>query len=268
MSQNLVLRVVSACILIPVVVGFVYLGGWYLGLLMAIVAVLAINEWDVLCGGRGLRAVSAWLQAVILVLTAFFACADLLPLALLCIVAGISAIFLLGSIINIKTTWTIIGIVYLALPLLSLIWIREGTIEGFKSLIWLMGVVWATDIGAILVGRLMGGPRLLSRISPSKTWSGAFGGILFAVIVGIVMAFLYGNTTLVFLVLLSTSVSIVAQIGDFAESAVKRRYGVKDSGWLIPGHGGVLDRIDSMVLVLPVAAFVMLINGGSLFYWR
>ena len=268
MSQNLALRVVSACILAPVVVGSVYLGGWYLGFLTAILAVLAIHEWDILCGGRGWRFVSAWFPAIILLSTTMFACADLFSLALLCIFAGISAIFLLGLITNIKANWIIMGILYLALPLLSLIWIRADSDEGFKSLIWLMGVVWATDIGAILFGQLIGGPRLWPKISPSKTWSGAVGGILFAAIVGIVMAYLYGNTELLLIVLLSISVSIVAQIGDFAESAVKRRYGVKDSGRLIPGHGGVLDRIDSMLLVLPVAAFVMLLNGGSLFYWR
>ncbi len=111
-------------------------------------------------------------------------------------------------------------------------------------------------------------PRLAPRISPNKTWSGAIGGLACAAAVGAVVAGLIGNASFGVLVGISIAFSLVSQVGDLAESAVKRHYGVKDSGNLIPGHGGILDRVDGLLLAAPAMAAVAILNGGSALLWR
>jgi len=152
------------------------------------------------------------------------------------------------------------GVPYIGLATAALLWLRAGDGVGRRAVLFVMLVVWASDIGAYLVGRLLGGPLLAPAISPGKTWSGAAGGLLAAALVG--FATLHPAAAL-----LATGLGIAAQLGDLMESAMKRGFGVKDSGWIIPGHGGLLDRLDGLLTAAPAAAAVSLFAGRAAVGW-
>lgn len=159
--------------------------------------------------------------------------------------------------------WRIAGLFYIAIPMLAMIALRDGA-RGFGLIMWVFTVVWATDIMAYFTGRLVGGPKLIPFISPKKTWSGLMGGVTAAMMVGIATALL-ADSSIDRLMWLSGLMAIIAQVGDLIESGLKRYFGVKDSGSLIPGHGGILDRVDGMVTAV-IFAFIMneIIDGGVL----
>jgi phosphatidate cytidylyltransferase len=148
------------------------------------------------------------------------------------------------------------GILYCGLPVFALVVIRRQD-EGMVYALWALALVWATDIGAFFAGRSLGGPKLAPRISPAKTWSGLIGGILLATLLATAMHGEYGLPLR--LVLATPFLAVLAQAGDLFESALKRRAGVKDSGNVLPGHGGVLDRLDGVVPVAPVAALLVVL---------
>ncbi len=126
----------------------------------------------------------------------------------------------------------------------------------------------ATDVGAYFFGRLIGGPKLAPRISPAKTWSGLAGGVGCAACAGVLVAIAVDGGNIVLIAVLSGVLAVVAQIGDLIESVVKRHFGVKDAGNLIPGHGGVLDRLDGFLTVAPVTGLMTWIAGGSPLRWQ
>ncbi len=172
-------------------------------------------------------------------------------LAILAVIPGPARVF-----------WALLGVCYVVFPIIALLALRE---DGLDLIIWLLFIIWMSDIGAYLVGSMVGGPRLWRRVSPGKTWSGAIGGTIIGVGCGLFVAVsLFDwafSTSLVFATL---SVSIVGQIGDLAESAWKRHFNVKDSGRIIPGHGGAMDRVDSLITA-SVALYVYLgLWGGSI----
>jgi phosphatidate cytidylyltransferase len=146
------------------------------------------------------------------------------------------------------------GLVYVLLPCFALIWFRGAT--GWGATLWLFVAVWASDTGAYLLGRLIGGPKLWPAVSPNKTWAGLCGAALGAALIGLAGAFVMPGGDLR-LVLAGAGIGLIGQTGDLFESHVKRRAGAKDSGTLIPGHGGALDRLDSLLFVAPAAAFVL-----------
>ena len=154
------------------------------------------------------------------------------------------------------------GAVYVLAPLVALVWLRADPVYGRAVLFWLLAVVWATDIGAYFTGRAIGGPKIAPRFSPKKTWAGLGGGVAAAAAVGAATTAFLGEGAAWKLALLSGSLAVVAQIGDFTESALKRRAGVKDSGTLIPGHGGMLDRIDGLVFAAVAAALIAVAHPG------
>jgi phosphatidate cytidylyltransferase len=159
------------------------------------------------------------------------------------------------------------GVPYIALPGISLLWIREGSANGFVSLLYLLLVVWATDIGAYAVGRVIGGRKLVPRVSPKKTWAGLIGAIACAAAVGGGAALALRARAPGVVTAVAAGLAIVAQAGDVFESAVKRRYDVKDSSRLIPGHGGLLDRADGLMAAAPVFAFVQFVAGAAEAWW-
>ena len=148
-----------------------------------------------------------------------------------------------------------VGVLYCGLPVLALTFLRRQD-DGLLTF-WALALVWATDIGAFFAGRSIGGPKLAPRISPAKTWSGLIGGIALATALALVLHLFEGLP--LHLVLATPMLAILAQGGDLYESAIKRRAGVKDSGNILPGHGGVLDRLDGLVPVAPVAALLVLV---------
>ena len=160
------------------------------------------------------------------------------------------------------------GLAYIALAGAALLWLRRDPIAGRADVLFLLLVVWAGDIGAYLIGRWIGGPRLAPRISPGKTWSGAAGGLLAAVAAGLLAAHVLSDAATWRAVAVAAVLSVVAQAGDLLESFVKRRLQVKDSGQLIPGHGGLFDRLDSMLAAAPVAALLALTLGRGVVLWQ
>jgi len=164
--------------------------------------------------------------------------------------------------------WLALGALWLAVPCILLLWLSRPDGIGPRTVLWIFAVVWATDIGAYAVGRQLGGPRLAPRWSPRKTWAGLIGGAGCAALAGWATARLLGASSVLPLVLVSAGLAIVGQFGDLAESVAKRRFGVKDSSGLIPGHGGLLDRLDGLLAVIPAVALLTLIGGGSVLTWR
>ena len=208
--------------------------------------------------------------------------AVLVPLALICTwLGGIPfELLLLAGTIGLLVEWTRMaragrgsaavltaGMLYILLSAGSLVWVRADPQMGRANVLFLLVLVWASDIGAYAAGRSVGGPRLAPHISPGKTVSGAVGGLVAAVAVGMIAAAI-SSTQLARAGGLATLLGTVAQAGDLAESYVKRRFGVKDSGRLIPGHGGLLDRVDALSAVALAAALLALMDGRGVLLWE
>ncbi len=160
-----------------------------------------------------------------------------------------------------------LGALYILPGGFALLWLRADPIFGLGNVMFVLGAVWASDIGAYLLGRMLGGPKLAPAISPGKTWSGALGGLLAVLLVGWIAALVWGGTP-TRAMLVAAGLGIAAQLGDLLESAIKRGFGVKDSGWIIPGHGGVLDRVDAIMTAAPVAALIGLLVGRGGAVWH
>lgn len=265
------LRLLSALVLLPIAVTAAYLGSPVFDVMTAVFAVIMAWEWDTICrghfGSSGVILAIAGVAGTMLVpVHGAFAVAAV-------VLGGFSASTASvwgshherenrGAIIPV---WIAAGAFYIILPCAALVWIRAAA--GLETLMWLLCVVWATDIGAYACGRSLGGPLLAPRISPKKTWSGAVGGLLAAVVVGLVAAALF-DLRAEPLALASMVTSVMSQLGDLLESRIKRRFGVKDSGRIIPGHGGVLDRVDGLLAAVPLVAVLVVIQGGGIMAWR
>jgi phosphatidate cytidylyltransferase len=161
-----------------------------------------------------------------------------------------------------------VGLAYIALAGAALLWLRDDPAAGRADVLFLLLVVWAGDVGAYLIGRRLGGPRLAPHISPGKTWSGAVGGLLAAVAAGLLTAHVLSDAATWRVVVVAAALGGVAQAGDLLESFVKRRLEVKDSGHLIPGHGGLFDRLDGVLAAAPVAAMLALTLGRGVVLWQ
>lgn len=157
--------------------------------------------------------------------------------------------------------WMIAGLLYAGVLLLAPVTLRRDAL-GFVALMFLFAVVWVTDIAAYFAGRAIGGPRLWAAVSPNKTWSGALGGALGGTAAGLATARLAGLDLAPMLVLVALALSIASQLGDLLESAIKRHFGAKDASHLIPGHGGLMDRLDGFLTAVLAAALIGLARGG------
>lgn len=265
------LRVVSALIMVPASLALALIGSWPFAVLIALMLVAMAIEWRALTRSafRGRDGTLAAGAALILALAALLlGLLDHAAAALVVLLAGAAASGLLGLwIARRPSPWPPLGVLYLGLPALALIWLRGLPEIGAGVLIWLLIVVWATDSAAYFAGRSLGGPRLAPVISPSKTWSGLLGGMLGAGLAGMAAAALAGSERLLQAGGLGAVLAVIAQLGDLAESALKRRAGVKDSGGLIPGHGGILDRVDGLVFAAPALALFGLLLGPRLWPW-
>jgi phosphatidate cytidylyltransferase len=164
--------------------------------------------------------------------------------------------------------WFGAGIAYVVVALASLLWLRADPATGRMNVLFLLLVIWATDVGAYLFGRWIGGAKLAPLISPGKTWSGTVGGAVVAMAMGALLSLVVRHGAWSGAAALALVISVAAQLGDLGESAAKRRCGVKDSGRLIPGHGGLLDRVDSLMLAAPVMAALGLSLGRGMVLWN
>jgi phosphatidate cytidylyltransferase len=165
--------------------------------------------------------------------------------------------------------WLGFGVLYIGLTGVALIELREDHQVGRDNVIFLFLVVWASDISAYLAGRALGGPRLMPAVSPNKTWSGALGGLAGAMAIGFMTAASFSSGINVpWALSIAAILGVAAQAGDLLESWIKRRFGVKDSSGLIPGHGGLLDRLDGVLAAAPVAALIGVLLGPGVHLWR
>lgn len=262
---DLRLRIFSAAILAPLALICIWAGGVaFTGLLTIIAAALAY-EWLGLCRQRTAGTIALFAALPLAVLLAGFAGPTL---ALLLLTAATAVgIAVSGGISPVKPL--AFGIPYLGLAAVALLWLRQPTVSGGANVIVLLLIVWASDIGAYAVGRAVGGPRLAPSISPGKTWSGAAGGLVAAAATGFGASMVLGNTVVSWRpVGFAVLIGIISQTGDLFESQLKRHFGVKDSGTMIPGHGGLLDRLDAILTAAPAAALLALILGRGVVLWE
>lgn len=253
---DLGVRALSAAVLIPAALLDVWLGGVWFELAVALLAVLMAHEWTAIVhDGRpaqfAVHAAGALSGAILPVDAGMIAC-------LLAILACTLLSVLLNTIRSLPVNkWTWLGVPYVAVPALALVLLRATPEHGLVVLIWLFTSVWAADTCAYFFGRMIGGPKLAPRISPNKTWAGLGGAVAGATATGLAVAWAAGAAVGLPLLLAGALIGLVEQAGDLFKSALKRHYGVKDSGRLIPGHGGVIDRLDG----LAAAAIAVLILG-------
>jgi phosphatidate cytidylyltransferase len=163
-----------------------------------------------------------------------------------------------------RVGWLAVGVVYIGVPCLMLIHLRSVPNLGAETVLWLFVLVWAADTGAYAFGSTIGGPKLAPVISPNKTWAGLAGAIICSGLAGLVVARTLEIDSLLRLTILSGAVGLVAQAGDLAESWFKRRFGKKDAGGIIPGHGGLLDRVDGLLTASATAGALSLSRGGEI----
>jgi phosphatidate cytidylyltransferase len=256
-GRNLLTRVIAALVLAPTAIAIAYAGGWLWAALVTLAATGLYVEWLMIVDAtRQTRVVACGVVA--LVIAGFCLASGYLDASLLVLALGFAGVALLSQE---RRLWTAAGFFYAASAEIASVLVRLDRVEGFAALILILLVVWVTDIGGYFVGRGIGGPKLWPRVSPKKTWAGAIGGFAASLVIAAgFAAFGLGKTGP--LLLLSAVLSIVSQLGDLFESAVKRRFGVKDSSHLIPGHGGLLDRLDGFVAAVVVAAIFGFLRGG------
>ena len=257
-SRNLSTRIVAAAVLIPVAVAIAYAGGWLWTALVTLAAIGLFVEWLMVVG---LAADKPVIAAGVTALTVAGFCLAIgrIDAALVALAVGLVAVALLTSE---RRIWSAAGFIYAAVAEVASVLLRLDSTKGFVALIFVLLIVWVTDSGGFFAGRGIGGPKLWPRVSPKKTWAGAAGGFVASLAVaGLFAGFDLGKAGP--LLLTAGALSVVSQLGDLFESAVKRRFGVKDSSQIIPGHGGLLDRLDGFVAVVAVAAIFGFLRGGA-----
>lgn len=258
-------RVASALVLAPLAIIVVLLGGWPFVLVWCLAAMIVYWEWtaEIVKAPRSAEVAGVGVLAVAGLLGA----SGFPSMALLVIAVGAGAVAALGGT---RRLWCGAGLLYAGLVLAGPMLLRRDLHPDFGvlALFYLFAVVWATDILALFAGRRIGGPKLAPSISPKKTWSGAIAGALGGVAAGAAVAAVGSNllnlpkTNILAATGLALLLSVVAQGGDLFESAVKRRFGVKDSGRIIPGHGGLMDRLDGFLAAAGAAALLGVARGG------
>jgi phosphatidate cytidylyltransferase len=254
--------------LIVVIVAAIALGWPYFNLIVAVSIVTLSWEWVRLCGGPRFGATGAALTAFTLAAVAAGSIGRP-DLGLGAVVLGTVAVAAAGALEGRRNFgWLGLGASYIGLPGLAMVWLIADPALGRQTVAWMVAAVAATDIGAYIAGRALGGARLLPQVSPNKTWAGLFGGVTCAVLTGGIAAILLGLPQLWPLALASAVVAVLAQTGDLFESRVKRQFGVKDAGGIIPGHGGLLDRVDGHLVAAAAVAGFNWITGGSILTWQ
>jgi len=256
---ELMLRICSALVLVPMAIGTAYLGGWPFAVFWGLAAMGVLWEWISLVARSDHRTVLMTGGASLALAVALVATGHLLAAV---IVLAISTLGVAALAPAKWRTWIAAGVPYAGALGVAPVVLRSDSEDGFLAVIFLFAIVWTTDVVAYFSGRAIGGPKLMAQVSPKKTWSGAIGGTLAAVVVAFVLAKVMALSGLFAIAMLAVVLSICAQGGDLFESFLKRRFGAKDSGHLIPGHGGLMDRLDGFITASVVAALIGLLRGG------
>ena len=255
------MRSLSAAVLIPAVLLDVWAGGIWFKILVSLIAVLIAGEWTVMAHGRSSAQFALHAAAAL--------CGALLPpevgiwgAAMAIGLLWIASALLTGAQAGPRSAWSYLGVPYSGFPAMALVLLRADPQYGVVAIIWILAIVWAADIFAYFAGRIIGGPKLAPVISPKKTWAGLGGAVVGSAAASALVAAIAGLPAVAVVTLLAGGLAVVEQAGDLFKSALKRHFGVKDSGDLIPGHGGVIDRVDGLVAVAAAAAIIGVMRGG------
>lgn len=256
-SRNLSTRIIAAAVLIPLAIAIAYAGGWLWTALVTLAAIGLYVEWLMVVGlVADKRVVASGVAA--LAIAGLCLAIGRIDAALIALGIGLVAVAIITPA---QRNWSALGFLYAAVAEIASVLLRLDPVKGFAALVFVLVIVWVTDSGGYFAGRGIGGPKLWPRVSPKKTWAGAIGGFVASLAVaGAFAALDLGKAG--HLLMISGVLSVVSQLGDLFESAVKRRFGVKDSSQIIPGHGGLLDRLDGFVAVVAVAALFGFLRGG------
>ncbi|MDR3375646.1 MAG: phosphatidate cytidylyltransferase [Ancalomicrobiaceae bacterium] len=258
------LRTLSGSVLGIGALVLTWMDGWAFSILAAVIAALVLREWRRLIGieQSPIVAVAALAIAFAAVLAAHAFGAGAAGIVSL-VLAAAAAVHAAVTSERAAVPWAAAGVFYAIIPAVAMQSLRGANASGLAAVLFVFAVVWSTDVCAYLAGRAIGGPRLLAVISPKKTWSGAVGGFGGAIAAALVVGLLAGVPHIWPLIGLAGIASVVAQAGDLFESWIKRHFSVKDSGGLIPGHGGVMDRVDGLVAAATFLAVIGWIHSGA-----
>jgi phosphatidate cytidylyltransferase len=264
-NANLRMRIAAALVLAPSAIAIGYAGGWLWAAAVTMVAIGLYIEWLMVVGLAGERRALIGGTVALAVAGACLAFGRI-GAAWIVLALGLVAAAMLSSRLR---GWSAAGFVYAAAALVASVLLRFDADMGFVALVFVFLIVWVTDIGGYFAGRRIGGPKLWARVSPKKTWAGAIGGFAASLAVAAAFALLAPHrddpqlaVKIGPLLAVGGVLTIVSQLGDLFESAVKRRFGVKDSSQLIPGHGGLMDRLDGFIAAMVVAAVFGVLRGG------
>jgi len=262
-------RIFSALLLAPLALAAIYGGQPYFDILIAVAAVLMASEWRRLSGGALFDVVCLLMSAAVLIavlLTGMgMALAGFGAIAVMATLVGLTAIFFKeGRSVAVSCAAGVFAVGGFAM---SMVWLRALDPVGLNLVIWLFVTIWLTDIFAYFTGRSIGGVRLAPRISPNKTWAGLAGGVFAAALWGALWTTLSGAGVVLAAVLAGMGTAVLAQVGDLGVSVLKRYFGAQDSGSHIPGHGGVLDRMDGFIGAAPFVALAIAIGGPGEILW-
>ncbi len=257
--SELTLRVVSSAVLAPLAVALAYVGGWPFLVFWAIAACGIFWEWRAIL--RDPASPAKGLGECAIAVAGASATTGRSGAAALFLALGMAAEAMLATTAQLRV-WAAGGVLYAGTLLIACVLLRGDVAYGFVAIVLLFAVVWTTDILAYFVGRFVGGPRLWTRVSPKKTWSGAIGGLAGAVVASLLVAHYANLANSLAVAALALVLSVASQAGDLFESAFKRRFGVKDAGHVIPGHGGIMDRLDGFLAAAVVAAVIGVARGG------
>jgi phosphatidate cytidylyltransferase len=256
-SRNLLTRIIAALVLAPIAIATAYAGGWLWTALVTLGAIGLYLEWLMVVSAARTIAVTVS-GSVALAISGWYLAVGSIDVAFAALALGLVAVALLSGD---RRRWTAGGFLYAAAAQAASVLVRLDHDEGLVALIFVLLVVWVTDIGGYFAGRGIGGPKLWPRVSPKKTWAGAVGGFAASLVIAAGFA-AFGLGKPLPLLMLGAILSIASQLGDLFESAIKRRFGVKDSSHIIPGHGGLMDRLDGFVAAIVLAAIFGILRGG------
>ena len=262
-------RVAAAVAMGTVAVAATWIGGFLFAAFWWLASIVVLWEWQRLVGGERLIVARVVAGAVALALAALWALHDSIAGVVAALILGAAAVGWIAG--GRQGIWAAAGVLYAGALVASVGLLRVSPSFGMASILWLFAVVWGADIAAYFAGRLIGGPRLWPRVSPGKTWAGAIVGAFAGAVLGLMLAAWTNRLAALFWLGLATA--IVSELGDLFESALKRRFGVKDSSGLIPGHGGLMDRLDAFTSASFFAAVVAILHpkgdyiASGLFQW-
>lgn len=259
--SELALRVVSAAVLAPLAVALAYVGGWPFFVFWAIAACGIFWEWRSILRDPG--PTPKGLGECAIAIAGASAMMGRPGAAAMFLAIGMVAEAVVATTGTFRV-WAAAGVLYAGCLLVACVLLRSDAQYGFVAIVLLFAVVWTTDILAYFVGRFVGGPKLWMRVSPNKTWSGAIGGVVGAIAAALVVAYYANLANPLAATALALVLSVASQAGDLFESAFKRRFGVKDAGHVIPGHGGIMDRLDGFLAAAVLAAVIGVAHGGLL----